>query len=320
MTDMQEEMQKELERISTLIFVIEIFYVVTTLLGNGMTLYIMIKNPNLRTKRANMFIISLAVSDVCMGLMAAALSSPVILESSWILGHNACQYHGFMIVFLVITSTLTLALTSVNRYFNVVRHNVYPRYFTFRRTAMMISCVWFLGILFPCIYLLSGQQFVFMPGKLICYMDIEASWFNRTANILFIIFPFMSMVYCYTRVYLVIRKHNSQIFSSARNGRINVQEVKITRMLLVIVMFYIVSWTPVFIVDSIDTFRGYSSLPFEAYIIYAVCASSSNCVNPLIYGIMNPTFRREYLKVFKCTKRHTISRISVKPVQTPGSQ
>lgn len=314
-TSMQEEIQKELESQRTLIFVLQIFHQVTTVLGNGMTMYILIKNSALRTKRANMFIISLAVSDLCMGIMVAPLSALVTLESSWILGHHACQYHGFLIIMLGISSTLTLALTSINRFFNVVRYSVYPRYFTFRRTVIMIACAWLLGILFPCIYILSGEQFVSVPAKLVCYMDIKAAWFSIIGLIIFILFPFVIMVYCYTRVYLVTRKHNSQIFSSANNGRLNVQEVKITRMLFVIVMFYVVSWTPVFLIDSIDTFRGYSSLPFYAYVVYTLCAASSNCVNPFIYGIMNPTFRREYLKVFKCSKRH-INSISVRPVQS----
>lgn len=74
-------------------------------------------------------------------------------------------------------------------------------------------------------------------------------------------------------------------------------------MMFVSVSFFILCWTPVFVIDVIDTFRGHLSLPFDAYIMYTICAALPNAVNPIIYGIVNPTFRKEYLKLLKCAKR-----------------
>lgn len=55
--------------------------------------------------------------------------------------------------------------------------------------------------------------------------------------------------------------------------------------------------------DIIDIIRRRYSLPREAYVLYSFLAASSSSINPLLYGIMNPTFGREYRKMFAWVTR-----------------
>ena len=72
------------------------------------------------------------------------------------------------------------------------------------------------------------------------------------------------------------------------------------RTLFVIVVFFTLCWAPVMVIDLVDVIRGSWTFPREAYIAYSVLATLSTALNPLIYGVLNRNFRREYLKLLRC--------------------
>ncbi|EDO36736.1 predicted protein [Nematostella vectensis] len=77
---------------------------------------------------------------------------------------------------------------------------------------------------------------------------------------------------------------------------ISVQEINITRTLFSIVVAFLVCWTPAFVIDIIDVYQLRWSLGRRAYVSYTFLVATSSTVNPILYGIMNPAFRKEYLK------------------------
>jgi melatonin receptor type 1A len=78
--------------------------------------------------------------------------------------------------------------------------------------------------------------------------------------------------------------------------------MRTTHTLFAIVIVFIVCWTPVLIIDIIDTIDGKWSLPRAVYASYTFLATISNAINPVIYGLMNPTLRGGYLDLLLCRK------------------
>ena len=97
--------------------------------GNVLTLLVMILNPRMRTI-PNMFVTSLAVSDLSFGVfMVCLLGVPVSLLSQWPFNHTTCQYQGYITIALSIPSIHTMALLAANRYYRIVKPSKYRRYF-----------------------------------------------------------------------------------------------------------------------------------------------------------------------------------------------
>ncbi|XP_020917769.1 melatonin receptor type 1B-like [Exaiptasia diaphana] len=269
------------------------------LVGNAMTLFIVYKNFHLRTV-TNFFIVSLAFSDIGMAVLAMPMCFTVLVGGHWPFGDAACQYNGFVAVSMAVASVQFLACTSVNRYFRVVKPNKYRKYFTMKSTALYIALVWVCAAVSTIPYLLSGNRMVFHPGKLVCCLKIEVTWYTALISSLCIGIPTSVTLYCYLRVFQAVHKHNKQFAQSrGSNNNLSVEEIKITRTLFVVMLVYMTCWTPILIIDLIDTGRGYWSMKREVYTFYSYLAVVSSATNPIIYGLMNPQFKKEYLKIMQ---------------------
>ena len=92
--------------------------------GNCLTLLVMMLNRRMRTI-PNMFVASLTVSDLLIGVFSVApLSIPTLVTSHWPFNDTICQFQGYVVGMLAGASIHTLVLTAVNRYQNCKTHKV----------------------------------------------------------------------------------------------------------------------------------------------------------------------------------------------------
>ena len=137
--------------------------------GNCLTLLVMMLNRRMRTI-PNMFVASLAVSDLLIGVFSVApLSIPTLVTSHWPFNDTTCQFQGYVVGMLAATSIHTLVLTAVNRYYRIVKPTKYRRYFTKKKTLIIIFVSWLNSICAPLIFVLSGNKIVFLPSKFFCF-------------------------------------------------------------------------------------------------------------------------------------------------------
>jgi len=83
---------------------------------------------------------------------------------------------------------------------------------------------------------------------------------------------------------------------------ISSEEIRLTRTLFVTVLAYLICWTPALVVDFVEKGVGHFSLSRGVYVMYTFFGITSSSLNPIIYGALNQTFRREYKKVL-CFKK-----------------
>lgn len=272
------------------------------MIGNSLTLFIVLSNRQLRTV-PNLFIVSLAFSDIGMGVLSMPMCFAVLSLSYWPFSDFACQYEGFIAVTMGLASVQSLTWTAVNRYYRVVKTNKYRTYFTMRSTIMYITSGWVLSAISLAPYLLAGHRMIFHPGKYFCYAHIDVTWYSAFVAILYVGIPTNITLFCYFRVFQVVKKHNNKFLNSrGTQNNLNVEEIKITRTLFIVLLVYMTCWTPILVMDLIDTFRGFWSLSREAYTCYSFLAVVSSATNPIIYGFMNPVFKKEYLRILCCKK------------------
>ena len=82
-------------------------------------------------KIPKMFVASIAVSDLFLGVVSAVpLSIPTLATSHWPFNDTTCQFQGYIACTLGNASIQTLVLLAVNRYYRIVKPTKYRRYFT----------------------------------------------------------------------------------------------------------------------------------------------------------------------------------------------
>ena len=52
------------------------------------------------------------------------------------------------------------------------------------------------------------------------------------------------------------------------------------------------------VLDIVDTFLGTGwHLPRQTYYMYTIFGVTSSAINPIVYGVMNPSYRRAYMRL-----------------------
>lgn len=305
-------MQKELKSRSHAIFVLEnvVFSIgeATTIIGNFLVLFIILRSHNLRVNITNMLIISLLVSGFLNGLLVVPISHAVLATSKWPFSNSFCQFQGFMAVFLGTTALLTLAIISVSRFYSVVKNSLYRRYFTLRTTVLMLVLAWILGISAPMLYLATGHRYIFIPAKVLCYIPVKTSWFLLILAVFYVGLPSFIVIFCYLRIFLAVRKHTTNFVASANNKSLNAQDINITWVMFIVVVCFSICWFPVLLIELIDIFQGKWSLPRAVYVVFTLFGGLSNALNPIIYGIMNYSLKKELIKMFNCDPKSICNR------------
>ena len=274
---------------------------VAAFFGNLLTLYAVYRNHRLRTL-PNMFVIALAVSDILMSTCCMPFAVTTLYHGRWIFGETFCRFHGFEVYTLGIVSVITMGVIAVSRYFCVVKPEKYIVLFTKKRALMYIAAVWcaaLVGALPPLFF--KNDGFEFQAGKAMCLYSFKSIAYTAITECVFIATPMTITTICYTKVFRTVEKAN-RVFSRENNLqqlRANVEEAKVTKTLVAVVVGFACCWLPISVMDNIDAARGEHTLPRQVYLTYVFLCYLSSTINPIIYGAMNQHFRQEYKNILR---------------------
>ncbi|CAH3016597.1 unnamed protein product [Porites evermanni] len=313
LAEMLKEFQSRSQAKAALVLGLYVLILLLLFLGNSLTLLVMLLNRRMRTI-PNMFVASLAVSDLLLGLCSfVPFGIPVLVTSHWLFNDTACQFQGYITIALVVASFYTLVLMAVNRYYRIVKPAKYQRYFTKKKTLIMILVSWFSSFCAPLPHVLSGIKIVFHPAKFFCYFVIEERAFLHYGSPLYIGVPTCVIIYCYLRIFSTVRNHNRNLHPPNNLiSSVNVEDVKVARTIFLVVVFFNLCWIPILTVNVLDDVFQRWIFPTEVYILNSFLGTLSSAVNPLLYGVMNKSFRTNYLKLLRCT--YCRSQVVVEPM------
>ncbi|XP_037684823.1 D(1B) dopamine receptor [Choloepus didactylus] len=135
-----------------------------TLLGNVLVCAAIVRSRHLRAKMTNVFIVSLAVSDLFVALLVMPWKAVAEVAGYWPFGAFCDVWVAFDIMCST-ASILNLCVISVDRYWAISRPFRYERKMTQGVALVMVSLAWTLSILIS-----------FIPVQLNWHRDKAGSW------------------------------------------------------------------------------------------------------------------------------------------------
>ncbi|XP_078371335.1 histamine H2 receptor-like [Oculina patagonica] len=280
-----------------------------SLIGNSLVCLAFYRNRRLRTV-TNFYVLSLAVADIMVATFVFPFSTVASGLHRWPFNYNFCQLTGFIMLYWAAVSLWTLALTSINRYFCVVKPQRYSIFFTKKKTILSILSVWVYFLIFlPTFNSAAHVLFRWDPNILVCSPNYAKKVTERVAYISFACISFILLLvvlFGYGRVYRVVRQHNRAIVPSLQHaannqGTMRAQEIKTCRVLFAAVFGFCISWIP-FIASAVLQFCFDISIPTTAKSIPVLFCFISAWINPIIYGVMNRAMRKEFQNILFCRK------------------
>nr|XP_057937965.1 trace amine-associated receptor 13c-like isoform X1 [Doryrhamphus excisus] len=244
----------------------------------------------------NILLLSLAVSDLLVGLVVIPFD--VYLKTScWTLGDVLCSL-GFYLSFAVTSVSVgNVVLISADRYVAICDPLHYNTKVTVKRVQLCVCLCWFSSFLYCSIIL--KDQLTHPDGYISCYGECAFGGVYETGVgdlVVTFLLPLSIIVTLYTRVFVVavsqaraMRSHVTSVkLQHPVSVRAKTSELKAARTLGVLVLVFIVCFCPYYIRSLAGDKNIISYVPE-----YAVCFYYFNsCLNPLIYVLFYPWFRR----------------------------
>ncbi|ENN71885.1 hypothetical protein YQE_11422, partial [Dendroctonus ponderosae] len=206
-------------------------------------------------------------------------------------------------------------IAQYSQYILIAWPQCYAKIYTKTKVILYISLIWVFsyGLQVPT---LLGQWGVYgMDERLgTCSIKPDANG-SSSKTALFIIgfaLPSVIIVLCYSNIFWVVRQSHKRLAQHSSNGsKFKRSEMKITKMVLVIFICFVVCYLPITIVKIFDTRVEHAPLHVLSYLLIYL----ASCVNPVVYVTMNKQYRYAYLETLKCNYNSNLD--STTPAHTP---
>ncbi|XP_066919441.1 melanopsin-like [Clytia hemisphaerica] len=290
-------------------------------IGNCMVCYTVVKRAQVKHSTWY-FLCCLSISDafVCLVnipiLMYATYDESVIDNGTFL-----CQFNGFCLVCFFLVSVLTLSGISLHKYY-YIRRPLHLRAST--KSLRIIGFIWFVSIGIALGPLVGWSQYSHVHGHKQCVpasirpaTNIDFSYLGVLLLVGFFI-PLISMVYCYTAIFIETLSHHKRLNSTSIRGDTTFDRRKraagrtgrrgsvtydwgILKTVFIVVTTFIVCWAP-FVVYICYNFTQNLTPSMTLSQVAFMLAYAQSILNPVIYALRHDLFRTQFKSVICCIK------------------
>ncbi|XP_043833689.1 neuropeptide S receptor isoform X2 [Dromiciops gliroides] len=274
---------------------------VFTIVGNAFVLFSIWKRK--RKSRMTFFVTHLAITDSFTGLINIMTDIIWRFTGDFLAPDLVCRVIRYLQVVLLYASTYVLVSLSIDRYHAIV----YPMKFLQgeKQAKVLIVIAWSLSFLFSIPTLIIFGKRKLANGEVQCWAlwPDDSYWIPYMTIVAFLVY-FIPLIIISVIYFIVIRtiwiksKAHDRIISNCSEGKlcssynrgvISRAKIKAIKYSIVIILAFVICWSPYFLFDILDNF---SLLPetkerFYASVIIQNLPALNSAINPLIYCLFS---------------------------------
>ena len=252
--------------------VLNVFLSSTAILFNSVTLLALRKTSSL-PKTLRTLLVSLAVSDICVGLLGQTLYTSLLVKWLQLKIINCSIYMAFDVLMglFAIASFVGVVAVGVDRFLAIHLHLRYHELVTYKRVVAVVISIWLLSTSLP---------FIVMLGFTIFSLVIS----------IFGVVNFVLALAIYTKMYSAVRRHKTQIqaLRVGQVGRIGETAnfagvVKSAVGTFYVYLVLLVCYVPHLVCLAAIEFNG-TSIALKGFFLFSLTLAFFNSsLNPVIY-------------------------------------
>ncbi|XP_014250922.1 pinopsin-like [Cimex lectularius] len=242
----------------------------------------------------NYILFNLIISDFTVSILGNPFTLSSAIAMQWIFGHAMCIAYGFFMALLGIGSISTLTVLALERYLMVSRP-LNRCALSSRAAISLVGGIWIYAGFVTVPPLLGWGEYGPEAANLSCSVNWETRGHNSTSYIIYLFvlgffIPLFVICFSYINIIRTMKK------SSLAMGGVSKAESRVVLMIAVMILAFLIAWTPYAIFALIVAFLDLEVSPALAT-VPAVFAKTSICYNPFIYVGLNTQFKQSWKKL-----------------------
>ncbi|XP_041944140.1 green-sensitive opsin-2-like [Alosa sapidissima] len=260
---------------------------------NGMTLLVTVLHKKLR-QPLNFILVNLAVAGMIMVCFGFTITITSAVNGYFILGPMACAIEGFMATLGGQVALWSLVVLAVERYIVVCKPMGSFKFGT-NHAAAGVAFTWVMAMSCAAPPLVGWSRYI--PEGLQCscgpdYYTLSPEYNNESYVIYMFVchffVPVIIIFFTYGSLVCTVKAAAAQQQDSASTQK---AEKEVTRMCILMVLGFLIAWTPYATVAAWIFFNKGSAFSAQFMAIPAFFSKSSSIYNPVIYVLLNKQFR-----------------------------
>ena len=246
----------------------------------------------LQTK-TNSLLISLAVSDLMVGL----LGIPLTVACNWVLKIGVCVSAAFIYRFIATSTMYHILVITLERYIYVMYPMKYINIVTGARVLKTIAGVWFFSLLTTLIQLAWDD-----PSKFFKKDPVAARYalgYTIYSLIFCFFLPALFMAVSYVRMFLVIHHQSKQIrgqystrAASANQRSPIATEARALVIFAMMLIIFVLCWLSFYVTGFLIYLVDWHSMPEKALLVLDFIRFAVAFINPILYAFLKRDFSR----------------------------
>ncbi|CAD5208576.1 unnamed protein product [Bursaphelenchus xylophilus] len=304
-------------------------------LANLLVIVSFLKTPHLHNLR-NYFIVNLAVSDLIMCVLTAPFTLYLTLNLFWPFGNLACQSVASAQAVNLFVSCLTLVLIAMDRFlltlcpvkWRLAAKAPLAFYVVVWLASLIIALPYFFAVQAETVDYFdpwnqpSIDEMMKLCEKSRPKMCLERTWhrlpvsrrtYTLTVLAIQYVLPLVSLGFAYSQIGFTIRKrvkYNTTV-DQHRKQILAQRNRKALLLLLTLVLVYGICWLPMNAYNVLNVFEVIEFSQYR-YIYCHLIGMTSASINPVMYGLINDSFRNAFFNMLRpffgpCTKYIAVS-------------
>lgn len=268
------------------------------IIGNAMVIYLIATSRRLRTQ-VNVFILSLAVADLCFSLSYF----PAFFTCEFYLTCNR-ELRKIFAAYFAYTSLTNLCVLTADRYIAIVMPFKYVPIMTSRCVVAMVMLSW----LFPAV-------FYFMVAILLKQMASEGAitTFRILTVFVFQLIPCFSLLLATTQMFYIAHKHSKKMTSLVSQVQFNhalshrkqkdAFEISSARLVGLVVFVLVVCYTTDSYFDLRTNFSAFHTSINDTDYVICLLYLTNSAFNPLSYALLKNDIKKELRRLFSRNRK-----------------
>ncbi|XP_057316594.1 pineal opsin-like [Hydractinia symbiolongicarpus] len=254
------------------------------------------------TKVKDIFLVSLAVSDLLQAVIGYPLEVKALLVGTQGVDIAVCKTIGFFVTFLGLVSINHIAYLALERLIAVAFPYTISKMQTKQFIVISLSVIWLLGLSWAVFPLLGWSAYAEESDGIRCSIQwYDTSVSGRSYIYSFVVFEYVIPVAIMATSFAVVRKVAKSMNERQRqiSGSQHSEDAmkKHDKMIVVMASSYLIAWTPYAFISIYGTITG-NQISVTLSTAFAITAKSSTMFNPMIYALLYNDFRGKVKRLF----------------------